>query len=219
MNSTKSVLSADVFERFLMQSSSTINEVSLVIFGLSPFTTAKDIPDDIKPLIKEVRTYMRRNLDSISTYYGNRSFTPSTECFLDLVLAVAFRYANEKTPPVIAENISNAVESFIHRNTWEDHMLAFGGNDLLFTVRQIRKTGRGAHRKEDEQAGTNKLLGLMVKLLASKADKYGTSENPKISEIYQDVLSMVEKEGVTMKGLARATFYNKIQKAVASIHD
>lgn len=219
MTDTKSILKSDVFERFLMQSSSTINEVSLVVFGIPPFTAVKDIPEDIGPLVKEVRLYMKRCLNSLSSYYKNMNFYPTTECYMELVLASAYRYINENTPEVIEKKIASSVEYFVYSNKWESHIRAFGGDELLMIVSEHRKTGRGAHRKEVEQNGTNKILGLVIKLLTSKSSKYGTPEKPKTSEIYTDILKMAQAEEVTMTGLGRATFYNKVKDALQAIHD
>ncbi len=219
MNETRSVLNADLFERFLMQSSSTINEVSLVVFGLPPFTAVKNIPEDIKPLIAEVRLYMKRCLNALSSHHKNINFHPSTECYMELVLASAYRYINEKTPVIIATSIRSSVQYFVYSNKWEDYMRAFGGNELLRIVSEHRKTGRGAHRKEVEQNGTNKIMGLVLKLLVSKSNKYGSPEKPKISEIYADILKVAETEEATMAGLAKATFYNKVNDAFQAIHD
>ncbi|EJD6581376.1 hypothetical protein M0L63_RS01540 [Providencia rettgeri] len=219
MISTKSILKSDVFERFLMQSSSTINEVSLVVFGLPPFTAVKDIPEDMTPFVKEVRLYMKRCLNSLSGHYKNMSFHPSTECYMELILASAYRYINENTPEAIADKITSSVQYFVYSNKWEDYMRAFGGDELLNIVSEHRKTGRGAHRKEVEQNGTNKILGLTLKLLISKSNKYGSPEKPKISEIYADILKVVQAEEATMTGLAKATFYNKVNSALQAIHD
>lgn len=218
MTEKKSILSADIFERFLMQNTSTINEVSLVIFGLSPFTTIRNIPDELKQYITETRLYMRRNLNTLSHIY-NRMFAPTVECDCYLVMASAYRYTNELTPDVIKSAVMKSVEMFIYSNKWEDHINAFGGEGLLQLVRDIRKTGRGDHKKNAEMEGTNKIVGLLVKLLASKSAKYGTPDKPKVSEIYKDVLMIVEAEDLTTKGIARPTFYNKIKHALESIHD
>ncbi|MEQ5128074.1 hypothetical protein ABN225_14850 [Providencia alcalifaciens] len=219
MTDTKSILKSDVFERFLMQSLSTINEVSLVVFGLPPFTAVKDIPKDISPLVKEVRLYMKRCLNSLSGHYKDINVHPSTECYMELLLASSYRYINENTPEVIKNRITSSVEYFVYSNKWEDHIRAFGGDELLLIVSENRKTGRGAHRKEVEQNGTNKILGLTLKLLISKSNKYGSPEKPKISEIYADILKVVEAEEATMTGLAKATFYNKVNSALQAIHD
>lgn len=218
MSEKKSILKADMFERFLMQNSSTINEVSLVIFGLSPFTTAKNIPEDLKPFVTETRIYMRRSLNTLSDIY-KLHFQPATECYMRLILAVAHRYINEKTPDVISESIVEMVKTFIYINKWEEHIRAIGGEELLRLVSDIRKTGRGEHKKSEEMEGTNKMMGLLVKLLVSKSDRYGTQENPKVSEIYNDVLKIVDSEELTTKGIARPTFYKKIKLALESIHD
>lgn len=136
-----------------------------------------------------------------------------------LILAVAHRYINEKTPDVISESIIEMVKTFIYINKWEEHIRAIGGEELLRSVSDIRKTGRGEHKKSEEMEGTNKMMGLLVKLLASKSDRYGTQENPKVSEIYNDVLKIVSSEDLTTKGISRPTFYKKIKLALESIHD
>lgn len=218
MAEKKSILTADVFERFLMQNTATINEVSLVIFGLSPFTPVKSIPEELKPYLTETRLYMRRNLNTLS-HIDNRTFTPTTECNSSLILASAYRYTNEKTPDAIKDAVRKAVETFIYSNKWEDYINAFGGNELLRFVRNTRRTGRGEHKKSAEMEGTNKTMGLLVKLLASKSERYGTQVNPKLSEIYNDILKIVDSENLTTKGIARPTFYKKIKLALEAIHD
>ncbi|MFC7510044.1 hypothetical protein ACFQUX_28460 [Pantoea stewartii] len=47
-------------------------------------------------------------------------------------------------------------------------MMAFGGRTLVELVAQVRKSGRGQHRKSDEEVGTFKMMGLLLQLLAQK---------------------------------------------------
>ena len=100
-------------------------------------------------------------------------------------------------------------------------MFAFGGRSLVDTMSSVRKTGRGQHRKTDEENGTLKMMGALIKLLASKhpTGKYGSIEKPTISEIYKDVVSLLEKEGVSIKGLGRSTFASKSKASLNSFYD
>lgn len=212
------LLNIDVFERISSQRIVTIAEVVNSLYGVNPNTKMKDLPDDIAEETQDIRKAITRNLRSLNI----RIATVNDELDADLVFAAALDYMREGiTPETIIRRGKDAISAYIYTNNWEDLMFAFGGRSLVETVSKVRKTGRGQHRKSDEENGTFKMLGLLIKLMAEKhpTGKYGTREKPTISEIYKDVLALIEKEQVTTKGIGKSTFSAKASQALMAIYD
>jgi hypothetical protein len=212
------LLNIDVFERIASQRIVTIAEVINTLYGINPNTKLKELPDDIAEETSDIRKAITRNIRSLDV----RLHTVNDEVDADLVFAAAHDFMREGiTPEVILQRGREALLSFLYRNDWEQCMFAFGGRSLVDTMSSVRKTGRGQHRKTDEENGTLKMMGALIKLLASKhpTGKYGSVEKPTISEIYKDVVSLLEKEGVSIKGLGRSTFASKSKASLNSFYD
>lgn len=212
------LLSSNVFERLASQRLITINEVVYALYGLNPNTKTADLPKEVAEEAQDIKKTISRNLRSA----GFRVYSVTTEMEADLVFAACIDYINEEiTPPAIINKVKEAVSEFVYTNEWEKYMFAFGGRTLLEDVAKIRKTGRGQHRKVDEENGTLKMMGLLIKLLADKhpTKKYGSRENPTISEIYKDICMLIELEKATTKGIGKSTFSAKAAAALQSIHN
>ncbi|MEX3064014.1 hypothetical protein AB4K26_21385 [Klebsiella variicola] len=212
------LLGTSVFERLASQRLVTISEVVYSLYGLNPNSKSSDLPKEVADEAQDIRKTISRNLRSA----GFRIGSVSTELDADLIFAACIDYINEEiTPPVIFQRVKEAVEGFVYTNDWEKYMYAFGGRSLLEDVAKIRKTGRGQHRKVDEENGTLKMMGLLIKLLAEKhpTKKYGSIEKPTISEIYNDILMLIDKEQTTTKGIGKSTFSAKASIALKSIHN
>ncbi|EPA9245327.1 hypothetical protein [Yersinia enterocolitica] len=212
------LLSSGVFERLISQRLVTINEVVNSLYGLNPNTKTIDLPNEISEEAQDIKKIISRNIRSTGLHIGS----VNTEIDADLIFAACIDYIREGiTPPEIIGRVREAVMEFVYVNDWEKYIFAFGGRTLVDDIAKIRKTGRGQHRKTDEEAGTLKMMGLLIKLLAEKhpTQKYGTSEKPTISEIYKDILDVIQKENATAKGVGRSTFAAKAAIAIRTIHN
>jgi len=212
------LLNIDVFERIASQRIVTIAEVINTLYGINPNTKLRELPEDIAEETSDIRKAIIRNIRSLDV----RLSTVNEEVDADLVFAAAHDFMREGiTPEVIVQRGREALLSFLYRNDWEQFMFAFGGRSLVDTMSSLRKTGRGQHRKTDEENGTLKMMGALIKLLASKhpTGKYGSVQKPTISEIYKDVLSLLDAENVSTKGLGRSTFASKSKASLNSFYD
>lgn len=212
------MLSRSAFERLTTQRLVTVSEVVNSLYALNPNIKTKDIGQDYSEEIQDTRKAVVRNIRYLNIRVGG----VSEELDADLVFAAAYDYLMpEITPEEIIERVREGVIAFHYNNEWQKYMMAFGGRSLVELVGQVRKTGRGQHRKSDEEAGTQKMMGLLIRLLAEKHPngKYGDVDKPKISEIYKDVLALAEKAQVSDKGIKRATFSAKASAALKSVYD
>lgn len=212
------LLTQNIFERFIAQRLVSINEVVNSLYGLNPNTKTKDLPSEISEEAQDIKKAISRNIKSLTEQY----VTISQEIDADLVFGAAFTFINtEITPEEVIERSKEAIAGYIHTNNWIDTMFAFGGRGLVDDITKIRKTGRGKHKKDDEESGTLKMMGLLIKLLAKKhpTDRYGTPEKPIISAIYSDVLDLIASEQGTTKGVGKSTFAAKARYAINAVHD
>ncbi|MEA5105184.1 hypothetical protein [Pantoea sp. S18] len=210
------ILHINPFERLASQRLVTITEVVNALYGLNPNSKIKDISNEAAEEIQDIRKSVIRNIRFLKIRVGS----VSEELDADLVFAAAHDYMRiGVTPEEIIERGKEAIESFYYTNDWQNYMMAFGGRSLVELAAQVRKTGRGQHRKSDEEAGTLKMMGLLIKLLADKhpSKKYGRSDKPTISEIYKDVLCLIERESLTTKGVGKSTFAAKASVALKSV--
>ncbi|EMC5231566.1 MULTISPECIES: hypothetical protein [Yersinia] len=207
------LLTENMFQRLTTQRLVSISEVVNSLYGINPNTKTKDLPDDISEEAQDIKKAIARNLKSL----GNSYVTISSEVDADLVFGAAHQFLVEGiTPREIIDRAIEAVSAYVYTNDWENIMFAFGGRLLVDDMTKIRKTGRGKHKKEDEENGTLKMVGLLIKLLAKNhaSKKYGTSEAPTITEIYRSIIALAEEESITLKGIGKSTFASKSAAAI-----
>nr|WP_228708744.1 hypothetical protein [Klebsiella pneumoniae] len=83
----------------------------------------------------------------------------------------------------------------------------------------MKSSKRGLHRKEDEKEYNDKLMGMLVKLIAHKiGHSFGTSKKPSISAILNELYKLADEEGISKTGLSKSAIYDKIRKALNSIY-
>jgi hypothetical protein len=94
---------------------------------------------------------------------------------------------------------------------WRDELLQVGI--------ALKSSKRGLHRKEDEKEYNDKLMGMLVKLIAHKiGHSFGTSKKPSISAILNELYKLADEEGISKTGLSKSAIYEKIRKALNSIY-
>ena len=208
----------NVYERLVAQRLVTIAEVVNSLYAINPNTKTKDLSEEYIEEIQETRKAVIRNI----RYLNIRVASVNEEINADLAFAAAYDYLMEEiTPEEIIERVKEGVIAFHYSNDWQEYMMAFGGRTLVELVAQVRKSGRGQHRKSDEEDGTFKMMGLLLQLLAQKhpTKKYGSYEKPTISEIYNDVLVLIENGSLTTKGVGKSTFSAKASLALRALID
>jgi hypothetical protein len=206
------------FERLLKHHHITVNEVSLAIFSINPNTKNQDIPKRFEDEIKDVRKAMIRNIRAVAEKYT----TTNSDLPSDLVFGAAFQFINQEiTPESIIKRATEAIENLAYTNSWESTIYCLGGRQLVEECRLLRKSGRGRHRKDDERKNTEKLLGLLISLLAEKHPngKYGSADSPSIGEIYADIIKLADTRKINITGVGKSTFYEKIRRSLVVLID
>lgn len=214
----KEYLLSTPFERLLNHHLISVNEVSLAIFSVHPNIKTQDIPVEIQDEVKDVRKAMVRNIRAASA----SDISTNTDIPADFVFGAAFQFViPDLTPQPIINRAKEAIESLTHTNSWESTIYCLGGRALVEECRLLRKSGRGKHRKDDERKNTDKILWLLVNLLAAKQStgKYGTINSPSISEIYSDIKQLADAAGMNMNGVGKSSFYEKIKRARVAFFD
>ncbi|AUU95526.1 TPA: hypothetical protein RRH03_001517 [Klebsiella pneumoniae] len=209
------LLNIDVFERLALQRLATIAEVVNSLYGLHPATKINTLNEDAAEEIKGVRQIISRNIKSL----GINVSGVNEEMNADLLFSAASEYMRDGiTPPAIVTRGKESLSTLAKTNKWEEYMYAFGGRSLVEEVSAARKTGRGQHRKTDEEAATLKMMGLLIKMLAQKqtGQSYGTVKKPNVAAIYRDLTRFAEDHNIDLKGVSKATFAAKARTAIHS---
>ncbi|MDC9596855.1 hypothetical protein [Xenorhabdus anantnagensis] len=217
----------DVLKLFALQGTATPNAVALSIFGLDPYTSMTNIPEEYSENVRKVRSAILSNVNSLSLFQDKRKHT-SDVIDSDIVFGAAYQYMSliENIPEVIASRIEQALDNIYkeHKKNggWEEYIKVFGGRALVEEIALQNKKGQGQYRKNDEQKGTYKLIGLLVLLLQEKSingcqpsDHYGAIGDPIKQHIYDDIKELVKNmerpDFLVLVG--RSAFFNKLSDA------
>ncbi|MBA0216448.1 hypothetical protein H4F33_03905 [Pectobacterium brasiliense] len=215
----------DAFERFTKLKGVTAQQMALAILGINPFSDPKDIPKDIEKDVSQLRTILRQNAGSntnIKLQHNEKSninLQHNERIDAKIYFAESYKFINiEYTPKPIFDKCHEVINNIAREVRWKEKLLEYGDDELIEYGRSIRKSGRGIYRQEHEKENTDKLLALLIMLLADKlGNKYGTAKEPSKREIYRALVSLAEKEGVSLKGIKESSFYNKVKKSFNSL--
>ncbi|MEQ1975693.1 hypothetical protein [Xenorhabdus sp. SGI240] len=217
----------DVLKLFASQGTATPNAVALSIYGLDPYTSMTNIPEEYLKNVRNVRGAILSNLNALSLFREKKTHT-NTVIDSDIVFGAAYQCLSliENIPEAIASRIEQAVDNIYkeHKKNggWEEYIKIFGGRALVEKIALQNKKGQGQYRKNDEQKGTSKLIGLLVLLLQEKSingcqpsDHYGAIGDPIKQHIYNDIKELVKnmKKPDFLVGVGRTTFFNKLSDA------
>lgn len=201
-------------ERLTQLVAVTPHEVALSLAGLNPAFRISEVPDEIRPFVHSVRQAIARALKN----HLKKHVATDEAIDASLVFASAYLFIEPTTPDIITTKIGESVDWLSRFNNWRVSLYELGGLALLDDVAARKKSGRGQHRKDDEQHNTDKLIALLVMLLVQKTGaKYGDIKNPVKSEIYNDIDKLAKSEGISLKGIGKSTFYKKIEQSFYSI--
>ncbi|RJL46502.1 hypothetical protein D5078_10195 [Pectobacterium carotovorum] len=205
----------DAFERFTQLKGVNAQEMALAILGINPFSDPKDIPKDIEKDVYQLRTILRQN----AGINENKNLQYNDRIEAEKYFSESYRFINiEYTPKPIIDKCHKVINSIAREVGWKENLLKYGDNELIEYGRSIRKSGRGIYRQEHEKENTDKLIALLIMLLADKlGNKYGTAKEPSKREIYRDLINLAEKEAVSLKGIKESSFYNKVKKSFNSL--
>ncbi|MBE8597279.1 hypothetical protein [Xenorhabdus sp. BG5] len=217
----------DVLKLFASQGTATPNAVALSIYGLDPYTSMTNIPEAYLKNVRNVRGAILSNVNALSLFREKKTHT-NTVIDSDIVFGAAYQCLSliENIPEAIASRIEQAVDNIYkeHKKNggWEEYIKIFGGRELVEKIALQNKKGQGQYRKNDEQKGTYKLIGLLVLLLQEKSingcqpsDHYGAIGDPIKQHIYNDIKELVKnmKKPDFLVGVGRTTFFNKLSDA------
>lgn len=210
-----------VFERAAATNTAvTIKDMALLLCGIDPETKVSDIQQDKKKPYEFFNRHMTKLIKySVKTNNNSvRNGGPSYDS--QLMFAMAYPLIDpEITPIVIQKKCLECISYQAGTEEGKDLLVIFGGSELQKLGTSLNRNKRGMHRKEDERDNSERLLGVLVKLLASKGgNKYGTSEKPNISMIYEDMANLLESEDIPISGLAKSTVSQKISNALRMVN-
>lgn len=210
----------------------TTNAITLSLYGLDPYISNKDIPNDISDELNALRTAILSNIRAINLeefhYFTIRT---NTEVNSDVVFGCAYQYIKDETPEIISIRIKKALDNIYKEykkdGKWKKYFKSFGGQALVDKTTNENKKGQGSYRKNDEIKGTFKLIGLLICLLQEKnknendtSKNYGkTIGNPIISHIYNDIFQIAKDEKIDLSGVGSSTFSQKIKDALFELKD
>ncbi|SFU98560.1 hypothetical protein [Xenorhabdus koppenhoeferi] len=202
--------------------------------AIDPYMPVKNIPEEYSDNINKVRSAIVNNVSAIRPLQDTRT---NTAVDSDIVFGAAYPcmcILEGFTPEIIALRIEQALNNIYteHRKNdeWKTYIKAFGGYSLVEKMAMQNKKGQGQYRKNDEQKGTYKLIGLLVLLLQEKtingcqpSNNYGSIGKPNKKKIYEDIENLVKKmnedllaDGMNkdfLGGVGSSTFYDKLRDA------
>lgn len=202
---------------FLVSSASIEpQEMGLVMVGLNPNMRMTDVPSGLKGHVDTIRRCIAR---AIEAYTGNKVNT-NTPCLALDVLLAGYPFINESTPKVVTLRIEEAIDRVRGKELGKEKAEALGGIGLYNFIEETNKSGRGQHRKKDEDIGTLKMMGLLIKLITKKDSKLlKASGEINTTELYKNIIKTIEDEKTNIKGVGKSTFFDKTRRAILSIHD
>ncbi|EBL3413419.1 hypothetical protein BKE76_19465 [Salmonella enterica] len=176
-----------------------------------------DVPSENHEYVDFVRTHIAR---AIKVHRGEKTSKDEACHALDIFLA-AYPFIDTNTPEVIVQKISEAIDDLRGTKGWEEKARNLGGLQLVSYIKETNRSGRGQHRKQVEENGTMKMMGLLIHLLIKKTGSTSYIQNgkPNRTAIYRDIEILIREEGVSLKGIAKATFLEKMSRAMLAVHD
>ena len=213
----KDILRKSPIERLCVSVSITPQEMALALAGLNPLTRISDVPEEHFDYVDHTRREISRALK----LHRDKKISTDEACnALDILLA-AFPFIEESTPEIITQKVTEAIDDLRGTKGWEEKARNLGGLHLVNYIKDTNRSGRGQHRKQDEEDGTMKMMGVIIQLLVKKsgASSYINSGKPNVTAIYKDVLDLLECEGISKKGISRAAFAAKAKQALLAIHN
>lgn len=134
----------------------------------------------------------------------------------DEMFALAHLMTDETiTPEPIRTRCLQAVTTIANQNLARSWLMRLGGPPLLELGLTLRRNQRGQYRKTTERENTDRLLFLLIMLLVKNSQgAYGTPESPHLADIWRDIQTLAEHEGLPAEGLSRSTIYSKLKSAL-----
>ncbi|MBD2813305.1 hypothetical protein ID850_00705 [Xenorhabdus sp. Flor] len=231
----KKPLEIDVFKLFSSQGRASPNAVALAVLGIDPYAAVKDIPEEHSKNVNMLRRAIVNNVNAVNPLQDTRT---NTEVDSDIVFGAAYPYVcllEGSIPEIIKSRIEQALNNIYteHRKNdeWKTYIKALGGQELVQKIAMQNKKGQGQYRKNDEQKGTYKLIGLLVLLLQEKSingcqpsNNYGSIGKPNKKGIYEDIKVLVDGMNEDLLannkmsknflgGVGSSTFYDKLRDA------
>ncbi|MDC9616337.1 hypothetical protein PSI19_21330 [Xenorhabdus khoisanae] len=211
-----SFIKLGIFEREAKTPALNTRQLALLLCGLDPELRIQEIPSDMEKPYNIYYRHIGKWLNTSGLFRGGNSSLHDA----DKMFALAYPMIDDDlTPQPIKDRCLKAVAIIASKNNGKETLLRLGGEELSAKGAELSKNQRGMHRKEDEKANTDVLLGLLVKLLSKKVGhSYGTVEKPQISTIHNDLCKLAEQEGISLNGLSKSTIYKKIGDSINCIN-
>ncbi|MDE9493240.1 hypothetical protein KKJ09_06410 [Xenorhabdus bovienii] len=227
------LLEIDVFKLFSFQGRASPNAVALAVLGINPYAAVKDIPEEHSKNVDMLRRAIVNNVNAVNPLQDTRT---NTDVDSDIVFGATYPYVcllEGSIPEIIKSRIEQALNNIYTKyknDEWKTYIHAFGGQELVQKIAMQNKKGQGQYRKNDEQKGTYKLIGLLVLLLQEKtingcqpSNNYGSIGKPNKKRIYEDIKELVDgmnedllADGMNkdfLGGVGSSTFYDKLRDA------
>ncbi|MBD2800341.1 hypothetical protein ID854_07695 [Xenorhabdus sp. M] len=225
----------DVFKLFSSQGRASPNAVALAVLGIDPYAAVKDIPEEHSKNVDMLRRAIVNNVNAVNPLQDTKT---NSAVDSDIVFGAAYPcmcLLEGFIPEVITSRIEQALNNIYieHRKNdeWKTYIKSFGGQELVQKIAMQNKKGQGQYRKDDEQKGTYKLIGLLVLLLQEKSingcqpsNNYGSIGKPNKKGIYEDIKVLVDGMNEDLLannkmsknflgGVGSSTFYDKLRDA------
>ncbi|PWC12943.1 hypothetical protein [Brenneria corticis] len=207
-----SFIKLGIFEREAKTPEINVKQLALLLCGEDPDTKTTEIPVDKKSAYDIYYRHISKWLSASGLFRGGNQAPQQA----DYMFALAYPMIDEEiTPEPIKIRCLKAVAYVASRNNGKEHLFQMGGEDLYLKGIELSRNQRGLHRKDDERDNTDKLIGLLVKLLAKKlGNSYGTIEEPTISKIYSELKILADEKNISMAGISKSTVYKKISSSL-----
>lgn len=158
------ILKKSPIERLCASVSITPHEMALALADLNPSMRIGDVPQDKFEQVESARTHIAR---AIRLHSGVKTSKDEPYRAGDIFLA-SFPFMEAGTPEAIIKAVTDTIDDLRGTKNWEEKALNLGGRDLVRYIKETSRSGRGQHRKLDEEQGNMKMMGLLVLLLVKK---------------------------------------------------
>ncbi len=206
----------NIFERAASTPALSMRELALLLCGLDLRLQTAAIPENKREYYDIWLYQISRQIKAagLQPQGKNKQLYPADEMF-----ALAHLMTDETiTPEPIRTRCLLAVTTIANQNLARSWLMRLGGPPLLELGLTLRRNQRGQYLKTTERENTDRLLFLLIMLLVKNSQgAYGTPESPHLADIWRDIQTLAEREGLPAEGLSRSTIYSKLKSAL-TIH-
>ncbi|ECG8625449.1 hypothetical protein AAD16_000715 [Salmonella enterica subsp. diarizonae] len=182
-------------------------EVAIAILGNKCESKDKKIIAEWHKQVGDLKRAIARNLQNNAK--DGEIISSSKNYAAHYVFCAAYRFIKDDAPTKVKELAIDAIKKTTKEKGWEETLKKIGGDELYNIGKKLRHHKRGIHKRDDESRNNLKMIALLVELL----QKEGKANYKQPLNIYRDIESLCKSKKISLDGIGKSTFFNKLKEA------